>query len=151
MKALYIIVIGSFFCITAYSQNRSIQIDSTVIKLKSYFKKNIKFPPVALKDYVQGTMILCFKVNRDQKIGEIRFVRHLTGECDSTVAKVLKNYSQTLSLLSNEYTIGLRFLILENGKPDSEVTPLDKRLYKNFLFEINVTAEFPKRKPSIVN
>jgi len=132
------------------SQNSSVQNDSTVKNLKIYLEKNIKFPPSALKDYDQGTMILCFEVNKDQKIGKIRFVRHLTLECDSVVVNVIKEYSQTVSLPPTEYTIGLQFLILESGKPDSEVIPLDQGLYKNLLFEINITTEFLKRKPSIV-
>ncbi len=144
------IVIGLLLQITAYSQSKTIQTDSFPKDLKKYLEKTVKFPSIALKDYTQGTMVVSFEIKNDQKIGKIYFSKHLTNECDSIVIKALHNFPQKISLAPNQYTIGLRFLILDDGKSDSEIIPMDKSRYKNFLFELNVTGELPRGKPSIV-
>ena len=95
-------------------------------------------------------MVVNFKIDSNQKITVISFIRHLTGECDSAVVHAIRQYPYKLALPSAEYTIGFQFLLLDGGKPDSDIKPFDKSLYKNFLFEMNVTSEFPQRKPSIV-
>ena len=145
MKAIYLTVVGLLLQITAYSQHNIIQADTTVKNLKDYLEKNIKYPPVSLKDYTQGTMIVGFKINKDGKINDSHIVRHIADDCDSTVIRTLNNYSGKILLPPNEYTVGLQFFILEDGKPDSEIVPIDKSRYKhflvNFLFELNVTAE----------
>ncbi|WP_426668864.1 hypothetical protein ACPPVU_21875 [Mucilaginibacter sp. McL0603] len=152
MKSVYIIIVASFFSIKAYSQKESPKIDSTIESLRTYLLKNIKYPATELKAYTQGRMIICFKLNKNKMIDDIHFVRHLTSECDSEVLKAIRSYSQALSLPSGEYTIGLQFFILFDGKPDSKIMPFDKDLYKNFLFELNVTSESPEQqKKSIIN
>jgi hypothetical protein len=147
---MYSIVIGLLLQITAYSQSKTIQTDSSLKDLKKYLKKHVKFPSIELKDYTQGTMILNFEIKNDQKIGKIYFSRHLTNACDSIVIKVLRNFSKKVSLTPDQYSIGLRFLILEDGKPDSGIIPIDKSNYKNFLFELDITGELPREKPTIV-
>ena len=146
MKFLYSIIVGLLFFVNAYSQNTHFENDSTVISLKRYLEKNIIYPAAAIKDYTQGRLIITFHISDHQTIDRVEFVRHLTYECDSAVMKVMNTYSQKVLLPPASYTIVLRFFLLEKGKPDSEITPVDKNRYFNFLFELNVTAELPMEK-----
>jgi len=113
-----------------------------VESLKCYLEDNIKYPPKDIKNASEGSMIISFKVNKHKMIDDICFIRHLTNECDSEVVKTLKKYPQTILLPPDEYTIGLKFFLIEDGEPDSEMKPFNKSAYKNFLFELNVINEF---------
>lgn len=141
MKIVYLIIITLSFSIKTYSQQVPIKTNPTVDSLKSYLSKNIKYPAIEVKNYTQGSMIISFQLNENKRISDVHFVRHLTSECDSEVLKVIKNYSHVLSLPSDKYTISFLFLLLDDGKPDSEITPFNGDLYKNFLFELKIEEE----------
>jgi hypothetical protein len=140
---------GFFVSLFANAQKSDNNLDSTVIALKVYLLKSVRYPPVAKEHYMQGTMAVSIHLNKFKRIDSVYFARHIDKECDSLVLKILKSYNSSINLPKSIYTIGLRFLILNDGKPDSEIKPFNATIYENFLFELNVTTEIERRIYSV--
>jgi len=129
-----------------YSQDVINVADTSILSFKTYLEKNIRYPAIAAENDVKGQMLITFKLNNDKKITDVQFVIPLMAECDSAVIKAIRKYSQTLLLPPDEYTIGLHYILSVEGKPDSPVIPFDKKLYRNFLFEISMRHFLMKQK-----
>ena len=77
-------------------------------------------------------MAVKIHVNKSKMIDSVNILKHLEFGTDSLVLQKIKNYTVTINLAESNYTIGLQFLILEDGKPDSVIKPFDKTAYNNF-------------------
>lgn len=150
MKNICAFVLLFLLTLRSYSQGASATTDSTILSFKNYLQKNIKYPAVAAENEVKGQMLITFKLNSDNKITDVQFVIPLMKECDSAVMTAIRKYHKVLSLPTGKYTIGLHYILSEEGKPDSQVIPFDKKRYKNFLFEANVKRFTMARKVEIM-
>jgi len=122
-----------------YSQSPITKKDSTINAFKDYLLKKTRYPAVARENDVEGDMAICFKLGKDKKISEVKIVKALSPECDSAVLLSVRKFPGTLELNSKEYTIGIHYRM---QKPDGplidSIALFNKRLYKRFLFEIDI-------------
>lgn len=150
MKVLYLTIAVLLFCTKGYSQSTVPKSDSTVNAFKSYLVKNTRYPAVARENDVEGDMAICFKLDKDKRISEIKIVKGLSPECDSGTLRLIRKFPGILQLPSKEYTVGLHYIIRkEDGKPDTLIALFDKKLYKRFLFEADIIAYAPIQKNTI--
>ena len=83
--------------------------------LQKYFGKNIKYPPVALRNGVEGLVILQFVVNKEGEVSDIQVVKKLGSGTDEEairVAKTLPKFTpakQNGRPVSFRYTLPVRF------------------------------------------
>lgn len=60
-------------------------------KLFDYLRKNIKFPPVARENGIQGRVFVTFVVDKDGRVKDARILRGIGGGCDEEALRVISN------------------------------------------------------------
>ncbi|HNS12422.1 MAG TPA: energy transducer TonB [Bacteroidia bacterium] len=60
-------------------------------KLFEYLQKNIKYPPVARENGIQGRVYVTFVVDKDGKIKDAKILRGIGGGCDEEALRVIRN------------------------------------------------------------
>ena len=150
MKALYLAISVLLFCTKGYSQSAIVKGDSTVDAFKYYLIRHTRYPIIALENDVQGDMMIEFKLGNDEKISDARIVKSLSRECDSMALLSIRKYAGILQLPSKEYAIGLHYFVIQGETIHSDPVPFNPNLYKNFLFETNITFVVVPRKKEIV-
>lgn len=60
-------------------------------KLFEYLQKNIKYPPVARENGIQGRVYVTFVVDKDGKIKEAKVLRGIGGGCDEEALRVVRS------------------------------------------------------------
>jgi protein TonB len=59
--------------------------------LIAYLSKNIKYPPAATENSIEGPVVLQFVVNADGSISDITVLRPLEGGCTEEAIRVVRN------------------------------------------------------------
>lgn len=59
-------------------------------KLFEYLQKNIKYPPVARENGIQGRVYVTFVVDKDGKIRDAKILRGIGGGCDEEALRVVR-------------------------------------------------------------
>jgi protein TonB len=59
-------------------------------KMLEYIAKNIKYPPVARENGIQGRVYVTFVVDKDGKIKDAKVLRGIGGGCDEEALRVVK-------------------------------------------------------------
>ncbi|MBK7853372.1 MAG: energy transducer TonB [Bacteroidetes bacterium] len=60
-------------------------------KLFEYLQRNIKYPPVARENGIQGRVYVTFVVDKDGKIKEAKVLRGIQGGCDEEALRVVRS------------------------------------------------------------
>jgi len=60
-------------------------------KLMKYLRDNIKYPPVARENGIQGRVYVTFVVDKDGKIKDLKLLRGIGGGCDEEAMRVVKS------------------------------------------------------------
>ena len=60
-------------------------------KLFDYLRKNIKFPPVARENGIQGRVFVTFVVDKDGKVKDVKILRGIGGGCDEEALRVIRS------------------------------------------------------------
>jgi protein TonB len=63
-------------------------------KLFEYLQKNIKYPPVARENGIQGRVYVTFVVDKDGKIKDAKILRGIGGGCDEEALRVVRSMPQ---------------------------------------------------------
>lgn len=133
MKTLSLTIVAILFITKVYAQSANVD-SATVVNLRRFFSRNIRYPAIARENDLQGTVVVTFRIDSNQKISDIKIIKSLSPECDADVLRVFLAYRQPLPLSPAEYTAGITFLI-EGENHKNKIVPFDKSLYRNFLFE----------------
>lgn len=59
-------------------------------ELMKYIQKNLKYPPVAMENNIQGRVVVQFVVTKTGKIGEVKVVRGKDPDLDKEAVRVVK-------------------------------------------------------------
>jgi len=59
--------------------------------MNSYFAKNLHYPKAAMKDNIEGRVIVKFLVNENGSISDCRVVRGIGSGCDEEALRLIKN------------------------------------------------------------
>ena len=104
--------------------------------LLKYLQENIKYPPKALKDSIQGRVVVQFVVDKAGKVGEVKVVRSVNKELDDEAVRIVKTLPkfypgrQNGQAVSVWYTLPVTFKLQDKLEPEK---PKD----------VEVKAEFP--------
>ncbi len=63
-------------------------------KLFEYLQKNIKYPPVARENGIQGRVYVTFVVDKEGKIRDAKILRGIGGGCDEEALRVVRTMPQ---------------------------------------------------------
>ena len=92
-----------------------------------YLSQNIKYPPSAAKNNIEGRVILQFVVEKDGQIGEVKIVRSVDPELDAEAVRVIKTMPKFIpgrqdgKPVAVWYTIPISFKL--QGKPEQTQQP----------------------------
>ena len=99
--------------------------------LLKYLQENIKYPPKAIKDSIQGRVVVQFLIDPAGCVGEVKVVRSVSEELDAEAVRVVKTLPRFVpgrmygKAVSMWYTLPVTFKLqdkLEPAKPkDVEV------------------------------
>ena len=87
------------------------------VALLKYIRDHVTYPDAALKQGVQGMVILRFVVERDGRVGEIQVRSSLYTECDREAIRVVKSMPRFIPAKLNGrpickwFTVPIRFII----------------------------------------
>jgi len=139
MKTLYITIITLFLFTGAYAQETAKVDSASVVKLKTFLSGHILPVAVSVENNVQGVTIVGFKIDENKNITDVHVVKSLSPEFDAEVLREFQKYHQTILLPPSEYIAGV-WLMIDNKKPKQPITPVDKSLYPNYLFDVTVNV-----------
>ena len=99
--------------------------------LLKYLQENIKYPPQAIKDSIQGRVVVQFLIDKSGNVGEVNVVRSVSEDLDAEAVRVVKTLPKFIpgrmygKAVSSLYTLPVTFKLQdkrESAKPkDVEV------------------------------
>ncbi len=84
--------------------------------LSAYLSKNIKYPPIARENGIEGKVILSFVVDRNGNIRDIKVKRGIGGGCDEEAVRVVKSMPEWKPGKQNGKAVNVMFNLPVNFK-----------------------------------
>ena len=94
--------------------------------LMRYLQENIKYPPEAAKNNIEGRVIVQFIIDETGQVGEIKVVRPISEELDAEAVRVVKNLPkfepgrQDGEAVSVWYTLPIVFKLQAKSMPQPQ-------------------------------
>lgn len=76
-------------------------------KIRTWTTSNLFYPEKALKDKIQGTVYVSFKITEDLKVTEIMIEEGVSEALDQKAIEVLTD----LAIDENQFTIGKKYIL----------------------------------------
>lgn len=94
--------------------------------MDAYFKKNIKYPDMAMKSGIQGIVYLQFVVEKDGSITNLKVLRGIGGGCDEEAIRVAEQMpkwnsgKQLNKPIREQFNIPVKFKLQEENIPPKD-------------------------------
>ena len=94
--------------------------------LMRYLQENIKYPPEAAKNDIEGRVIVQFIIDKTGQVGEVKVVRPISEELDAEAVRVVKALPkfepgrQDGEAVSVWYTLPISFKLQSKPKPQPQ-------------------------------
>ena len=91
-----------------------------------YLQENIKYPPEAAKNDIEGRVIVQFIIDETGQVGEIKVVRPISEELDAEAVRVVKNLPkfepgrQDGEAVAVWYTLPISFKLQSKPQPQPQ-------------------------------
>ncbi|HMR87207.1 MAG TPA: TonB family protein [Saprospiraceae bacterium] len=76
-----------------------------------YIYKHLKYPPLALENEIEGTVIISFVVDKTGKLKDLEIVRDIGGGCGVAASKVIKGLSNWTPGYHNDNAVNVKYTI----------------------------------------
>lgn len=115
--------------------------------LMKYLQENVKYPPQAIKDSIQGRVVVQFLIDKSGNVGEVNVVRSVSEDLDAEAVRVVKTlpkftpgrmYGKAVSTL---YTLPVSFMLQDKREP---AKPKDVEVKASFPGGEDALAQFLK-------
>jgi protein TonB len=80
-------------------------------ELLKYLAQNIKYPPLARENNIQGVVALTFVVNRDGSVSDINIVKDIGGGCGKEAVRVVGDMPKWSPGEANGHPVKVRFTL----------------------------------------
>ncbi len=80
-------------------------------ELMKYISKNLKYPPVAMENNIQGRVVVQFVVTKTGKIGEVKVVRGKDPDLDKEAVRVVKSLPDFIPGKMNGQTVNVWYTL----------------------------------------
>ena len=104
--------------------------------LLKYLQENIKYPPKALKDSIQGRVVVQFVVDKAGKVGEVKVVRSVNKDLDDEAVRLIKTLPKFYPGRQNGQAVAVWYTLPVTFK-------LQDKLELEKSKDVEVKAEFP--------
>ena len=104
--------------------------------LLKYLQENIKYPPKALKDSIQGRVVVQFVVDKAGSVGEVKVVRSVDKDLDEEAVRIVKTLPKFFPARQNGQAIAVWYTLPVTFKLQDKLEPEKSK-------DVEVKAEFP--------
>ncbi|HNL39860.1 MAG TPA: energy transducer TonB, partial [Saprospiraceae bacterium] len=80
-------------------------------ELLKYLNQNIKYPPLARENNIQGVVALTFVVNKDGSVSDVKVVKDIGGGCGKEAVRVVENMPRWVPGEANGHPVKVRFTL----------------------------------------
>jgi protein TonB len=80
-------------------------------ELNKFIKKNLKYPPAALRNGLEGLVVVQFVVNREGEISDVQVVKKLGGGTDEEAMRVVKMMPKFAPAKQNGRPVSFRYTL----------------------------------------
>lgn len=80
-------------------------------ELLKYLAENIKYPPLARENNIQGVVALTFVVGKDGKVREVKIVKDIGGGCGKEAVRVVESMPKWIPGEANGNPVKVRFTL----------------------------------------
>lgn len=80
-------------------------------ELLKYLNQNIKYPPLARENNIQGVVALTFVVNKDGSVSDVKVVKDIGGGCGKEAVRVVENMPKWVPGEANGHPVKVRFTL----------------------------------------
>lgn len=80
-------------------------------ELMKHIQKNLKYPPVAMENNIQGRVVVQFVVTKTGKIGEVKVVRSKDPDLDKEAVRVVKTLPDFIPGKMNGQAVGVWYTL----------------------------------------
>ena len=80
-------------------------------ELMKYIQKNLKYPPVAMENNIQGRVVVQFVVTKTGKIGEVKIARGKDPDLDKEAMRVVKSLSDFIPGKMNGQSVNVWYTL----------------------------------------
>lgn len=115
--------------------------------LLKYLQENIKYPPKAIKDSIQGRVVVQFLIDPSGCVGEVNVVRSVSEDLDAEAVRVVKTLPKFIpgrmygKAVSSLYTLPVTFKLQDKREP---AKPKDVEVKAKFPGGEDALAQFLK-------
>ena len=115
--------------------------------LLKYLQENIKYPPKAIKDSIQGRVVVQFLIDPSGCVGEVNVVRSVSEDLDAEAVRVVKTLPKFIpgrmygKAVSSLYTLPVTFKLQDKREP---AKPKDVEVKASFPGGEDALAQFLK-------
>ena len=91
--------------------------------LMKYLQENVKYPPQAIKDSIQGRVVVQFIIDPSGNVGEVNVVRSVSEDLDAEAVRVVKTLPKFIpgrmcgKAVSSLYTLPVTFKLQDKREP----------------------------------
>jgi len=79
--------------------------------LLKYLAENIKYPPLARENNIQGTVALTFVVGKDGSVSDVNILRDIGGGCGKEAVRVVQTMPRWIPGEANGHAVKVRFTL----------------------------------------
>lgn len=79
--------------------------------LLKYLAENIKYPPLARENNIQGMVVLSFVIGKDGKVSDVGIVKDIGGGCGKEAVRVVQSMPAWIPGEANGYPVKVRFTL----------------------------------------
>ena len=115
--------------------------------LLKYLQENVKYPPKAIKDSIQGRVVVQFIIDPSGNVGEVNVVRSVSEDLDAEAVRVVKTLPKFIpgrmcgKAVSSLYTLPVTFKLQDKREP---AKPKDVEVKASFPGGEDALAQFLK-------
>jgi len=94
--------------------------------LMSYLSNNIKYPYLAMKTEIQGTVYVTFVIETDGAVSHVKVLRGIGGGCDEESVRVVKNMpnwipgKQRGKAVRVQFNLPIRFVLVDDTPAEKD-------------------------------
>ena len=89
-------------------------------QMQAYFKQNLKYPPQALKNNVQGDVFVKFTVRKDGSIAPPKILRSLDPACDKEALRLLTSMPKWQAGTQDDRPVDMVYTLPIHFVPDQK-------------------------------
>jgi len=115
--------------------------------LMKYLQENVKYPPQAIKDSIQGRVVVQFLIDKSGCVGDVKVARSVSEELDAEAVRVVKTLPRFIpgrmygKAVSTWYTLPVTFKLQDKREP---AKPKDEEVNASFPGGEAALAQFLK-------